>query len=602
MRTQTTHRCPGLRRLGLGLGVMLLLGACSPRDQEALRRDTIEALRQNDLQLAAQATDELYECALGPDGVPVRFNDKHGMLWRMQRGLLDHLAGDWYASLAHLTHAAELVDTHRSAVFSRAVASMVANETVKPYDGRGFEHIQVDYYRSLDAVLLAQRGLGLYRPPSGDLLCLPSRPVPADGDPQQAKTVDANGPADAPAQESAEADSRPGPEADPAAAISPLEWYDRAISFARRMVLTELQRTVDLSDRDWLREYRYADDPFARVLAACLILATPERAAGDLQFAQAMLLQARRAYREQHGLFAGDEHFRYEVPAVLELVDRLLARVMSVYDPERYAQEFDQDDGQRLLVPEGHGSLLIVDHVGLVTRPHVLDVRLRTGLAILAGLFSLSEEERARGITITQITLGPFQVAAKGPGSEIIDTWSAQLLTPAILAATDFFTAVFGFAMPVHPQDRPIPPPARVLVDGGPARALQVVSDIDAYARATLKDAQPRLVTRILARTVVKQAAVAAAAEEVRKQHGAGWAALTQFVGSTGMTWSEVADLRAWFLLPDHITATVIDVPAGRHRIRLEGPAGSCDLGSVSVPAGGLVVVPLRSMPEGTDS
>jgi hypothetical protein len=583
------------------LTLLVVMTACTtPRGADQIRRDSLNDVTQLKFQSAAERLNGLYNCRLvgeadkpGGGAEKADFNDKHGLIWRMQRGMLDHMAADFAASQQHFHDAAALVDTHRSKLLGRVLLSAATNETVKPYDGMGFEHIQVDYYRALNAVLQAQEAEGLYRSPA--ITRIPS--------PAQAPVPEEVSAFDPPAEEVAEPEAAAiEPEVAPEP-VKPGPLYDQAISFARRMVLDQLKVTYDTADAEWMTTYRFADDPFARVMLAAMIYASPERTDGDLQVANVMMHSARQAYRDHKKIFADDKHFRYEVQTPVDLLDRLQARFTQLYDPGAWEEELrGLDPGiaakrRALQLREGQGSILVLNHVGLITRPETLDLRFRSGVGILAGIFSLREEERQRGITIHQVTIGPFQVAAKGPGSEIIDDWTGIIFAPEIMRHTDVLSTVMGMALPVHRQDEPIPPRASVTVDGSRVVDLGVASDLDAYARATLKDGQVRLFLKSLTRVIAKQVAVAASAEEVEKKNGAGWGWLTRLVGSTAMTMTEVADVRAWFLLPDHIEATLIDVPAGAHELRLNSPIGEVDLGSVTVPAGRLVIVPTRTLP-----
>ena len=114
-----------------------------------------------------------------------------------------------------------------------------------------------------------------------------------------------------------------------------------------------------------------------------------------------------------------------------------------------------------------------------------------------------------------------------------------------------------GFSIPVHAADRPIPASPSVVTLDAEGNAtehtkLKVVADVDAYARATLKDEQPGLLVKTVLRAVGKQVAVNIAAREAKKQaeaHGGqlaglGASVLVGFGGSSAMTLTEVADTR----------------------------------------------------------
>ena len=74
-------------------------------------------------------------------------------------------------------------------------------------------------------------------------------------------------------------------------------------------------------------------------------------------------------------------------------------------------------------LPEDHGMILVLDHVGLVTVPQPLEIRIVVGNE--RANFTLTEEERQEGVSISSKPMGAMVMWAKGPGSEIIDTWAA---------------------------------------------------------------------------------------------------------------------------------------------------------------------------------
>jgi hypothetical protein len=130
-----------------------------------------------------------------------------------------------------------------------------------------------------------------------------------------------------------------------------------------------------------------------------------------------------------------------------------------------------------------------------------------------------------------------------------------------------------------------------------------VVSDLDAYARATLKDEQPRLLAKTIIRAVTKQIIAGEAAVQAKKAVGGGaegalLGAVVNLVGSSTATLSEVADTRAWTTLPDHIEAALIDLPAGSYSIEIESGYGVVPMGSIRVGPGQIVVLPTRTFPD----
>ncbi|MBA3936527.1 MAG: hypothetical protein H0X38_03620 [Planctomycetes bacterium] len=577
-----------------GIACLVAPGCNTPRTTEKLRKSAlVEASEGRFAQAAANINDLCgsYDTgepkeAGGAPAVSGSLSDKQALLWHLERGMLGHLQGDWQLSDRHLDAAADLVDERRKKGIVTETGTMVANDTLRDYAGNAFEHIQLDYYRALNRTVQAELSTGLLGLKTTYFANLP--PVI---DHSTAAAVPVAAPAGTPA------------------AVPADDQYGRAISFARRLTINQLKETEDAAG-----SHRYEDDPFGRVLAAALTWCPPlaARAEGDLQFADAMLKRAVQGYAHQTRVLTGDQPFRYEARARPELLDTLLVRTCRRYDREGFDQrlaEFGFQPGdprlQQAELAPGAGMVLILNHVGFIAHPEVLDIRI---IAVGGFPHPPSSDERAAGISGTSFTIGGLGFYAKGPGSEIVNHWAAipvpgevinRLLAPG-------GAAFMGFALPVHRPDRVNPPPAAIRAipaAGGSEtiRTLEVVSDLDAYARATLKDEQPKLLVKTLIRAAAKQVAAGTVTHELTKRNdglgellGAGLNLLT----SAAATLSEVADTRSWSTLPDHIEARLLDLPAGSYALRLETTYGTVDLGTVKVPAGRLVVVPVRTYPE----
>jgi hypothetical protein len=252
------------------------------------------------------------------------------------------------------------------------------------------------------------------------------------------------------------------------------------------------------------------------------------------------------------------------------------------------------------------GSVLVLNHVGFITHPEVLDIRLVAVAQVGDGYAVPTPAERSRGITVTPFRIGAVAFWAKGPGSEVVGHWLQIVPLPDDVVRTLLApggAAFMGFALPVHRTDQPIPAPAVVRIQsaaGGPALAqgMEVVSDLDAYARATLKDEQTRLLTKTIIRAVSKQFVGGILASGAKRQGGDLLGFAVNALASTAATFSEVADTRAWTTLPDHVEATLIDLPPGGYSLTLETRYGTAHLGAVRIVPGRLVVVPVRTFPE----
>jgi hypothetical protein len=98
----------------------------------------------------------------------------------------------------------------------------------------------------------------------------------------------------------------------------------------------------------------------------------------------------------------------------------------------------------------------------------------------------------------------------------------------------------------------------------------------------------------------IAAAVAATAAKEATKDQGVGGQLLGWAVGigaHAAASASEAADTRHWGLLPDRIEATLAPIQAGKHRITLTHAGGTLDLGEIDVPAGRLVILPVRTFP-----
>ena len=106
------------------------------------------------------------------------------MLWYAERGHVDVLAGAWPQALRRLDEAAFWMNHWRTRSLAGDVIRWFANDTVSPYYGRGFETLQIGYWRWLTNILLAQVA-DESRPPLSHLVTRDgrtSRPTPTAND------------------------------------------------------------------------------------------------------------------------------------------------------------------------------------------------------------------------------------------------------------------------------------------------------------------------------------------------------------------------------------------------------------------------------------
>jgi hypothetical protein len=496
-----------------------------------------EQVHDGNLSKAQGTIEELY----GSDS-------DEALLKHMEKGLVSHLQGDFAASDSELDAAAPLVDDLRGNHVGDAIVSSLYNDTVTTYVGRPFEHTQVDYYRTLNNLLGAQAAEGRWVPPT---LLVPGRePLVAP------------------------------------LAVDAAKAYEKAIICARRMTVNQLKETADAADGA-----RYDDDPFARVLAAVsvLSLAPRERTESDQQFATAMLTRALKAYAAQDGTLGKPGNpFRYEVAKTPQVATTLYLRQLKSYDPDFYTTESSrlQANGD---VPPGTGSLLVLNHVGLIARPQPLQI----GLAAIGF---------AAPANSTSFNWGAIGFYAQGPGSDIARQWPVLPIPGDVVqkCLAPGGATVIGFELPAHAPDKPLAGPATITA-GGVSRTGEVLCDLDAYARSQLKEAQPHVLLKTLLRVAAKQTLVGLGSAAVGKKHQSSEGDLLAFAinlaGSALMTATESADLRAWNTLPDHIEASLIDLPAGTYPLTISTFSGTRDLGTVRIDAGRLTLAAVRTMP-----
>jgi len=540
----------------------VMCGCGTSFDRE--RQKTLYEVQTKQFPIAAARINGLYGSneagepitAGGDTGKDAHYDDKQLLLWQMERGLVANLAGDYAAADLHLDAAATLVDARRTKSIAAETTTYLLNDNARPYAGHGYESIQVDYYRILNQVVQAQAAAGM------------------------------QGGAGAVSAEQAD------------------DHYVKALSRARRMTLDELKETSDEAD-----EHRYRDDPFARFLAGLVLYALPpsSRTEDDQQFSQVMFKRALDAYVQEQAVLGADPHFHWEVGHRPRLVERMFLRHCMAYDPGSYddeAKHYGLDPLPHPELPSGYGSVLVLNHVDFISRPQVLSI----GFATMAP--TLTSDERAQGATTTNFSIAGMGFWAKGPNSEVAAGWVIPLPDDIIQHMTPGGMAVFGMQVPVDAAEDPIINPARVHITPlapapgqEPVEArLEVVSDLDAYARATLKDEQPRLLAKTIIRAVTKQIIAAEAAVQAKKAVGGGEGGavvetVVNLFGSAAATISETADTRAWTTLPNHVEAALVDLPAGRYSVEIENAYGSSPDGTFEVRPGQVTIIPARTYP-----
>lgn len=152
-------------------------------------------------------------------------------------------------------------------------------------------------------------------------------------------------------------------------------------------------------------------------------------------------------------------------------------------------------------------------------------------------------------------------------------------------------------------------------VRSGESFAQTISANISEAVKIDFEREQPGRLTRAIARTAVRWAAMEAAersferAKKKRKENkendekGGGWGSILLGIGlAAGSITSAVMDqpdLRAWQVLPDRLTIARLRLPAGEHPIEVMRGDEVVSLGTVTVRPGGVAVMTYRWWPEG---
>lgn len=555
--------------LAIAIGASITFTGCTKAVD--VRQEVVYDVQVGAYDRAIPKVNELYdsvragELAEPGDKEPAKADDieeKNELLWRMERGAIEAARLADAQALSHLDRASQLVVERRTESLTRAVGTYLANDTASEYAGNGYEHVMVDYLRALNHAIAAQRLQGI---------------LPAAG---------------------AEAES-----------------LDDAVQamrvIARGMVLEKIQFNQDNAP-----DLRYFDDPFARTFAAAVMLAAPPELRGrdDEGFAFAQLTKALHAYRDQQKKLGNDGQNRYEIAGIPGVALRLAAIVGRSYNPGGLADLLKEvgvaGDDPSLGAPltKDQGLILVLNQADWITPTDVLSIDLKINVPWVP---TVTEAEKQRGVTLHGwYTYAGTVFYAKGPNAEFASQgWGAAVAGIAEIARICEIAnpgTWIGFEVPTHRADAPIPAPGSVTVDTTQV-PLAVVADIDAYARATLKDRQPSILAKTLTRVFIKhitaiiaEKAMEAGAKNKDGSEDPGKKLAAKLLGTTShaaASASESADTRHWALLPDRVEASLITAPAGKHHVSISTAAGTRDLGEITVPAGRLVIVPARTFP-----
>ncbi len=109
----------------------------------------------------------------------------------------------------------------------------------------------------------------------------------------------------------------------------------------------------------------------------------------------------------------------------------------------------------------------------------------------------------------------------------------------------------------------------RVSVDEGHAITPTLIQDLSAISVRDFEEQKPTIMVRMVARGLIKEAAVTAGEEAGEKAGGDVGGFLARIGLRAAVTATERADTRSWSTLPAELQLARFRLPAGRHRLRI---------------------------------
>lgn len=158
---------------------------------------------------------------------------------------------------------------------------------------------------------------------------------------------------------------------------------------------------------------------------------------------------------------------------------------------------------------------------------------------------------------------------------------------------------VLRLAWPVARREPLTPAGLRVLA-GGRTASVAIVAELSTAVERDLEAERPVMLTRLIARGLLKYLATRELEEEAEARGGDVASFFAGRLANFAANELERADTRSWSLLPDRIALARVRLPPGEHTIRVEclSPAGDVvrvhEVGPVRVAAGEVRVVSER--------
>lgn len=158
---------------------------------------------------------------------------------------------------------------------------------------------------------------------------------------------------------------------------------------------------------------------------------------------------------------------------------------------------------------------------------------------------------------------------------------------------------VLRLAWPVMRLEAARAASVRLVVDGRPLDAPPL-EDVSARLVRDLESRRAALLTRMVARGLIKYVVSREAGEKAEKEGGRALGALVRLFTNAAANALEQADTRSWSLLPDQISLVRLRLPPGEHHVQVELLDGGgrvrerLDLGRVEVQPGAPVFLSRR--------
>jgi hypothetical protein len=269
----------------------------------------------------------------------------------------------------------------------------------------------------------------------------------------------------------------------------------------------------------------YKDDGFIRYFMGLIY-----ENAGYINDAHISYVKALKAYKNGPA----------QLPAPKELIDDAYTSALNLGMEDRAtAIKKEYPSACRQLIPEACGECIVIDYNGFVPEKidNILEFALFDIWPYIDNVQTDSQEQE------------DFN-KAKSMG---ISVFAKDYIKVAFPKYKDLKNKVVAFEVQSNNQE----------VKG------VVVQDIGKIAKACLDDAIAKIYAKTLARAAVKYIIGKSVSNEISKQAGDGWGALSQISFNMFNSLSETSDKRAWNTLPDKILMARFYLPAGVHTLKI---------------------------------